>query len=155
MKLNLSANLKIGLVFIAVSGLLIFSGLWIFGKAGRVLPQIAKTPNGTIFGTRSELPSHWPEDIPIPQHCELTQVTEAQSRNQKRINLILESPKPVREILSFYQTELKNKKWEGVETFQPDGGEAWVYKKGERSLELIIVRDIKDNKTITFLKTTL
>ncbi len=155
MIIKIPKPIKIGAVLTLLSSIFIMGGLWVFKEEGNVLPQFAQEPGGAIFGTQSELPSNWPQDIPIPNYCQLKQATENRSQDQQRIHLILETGKPVEEVTNFYNKELENRNWEGVKTFQPSGGQAWIYQKEGRNLELIVVRDINDNKTLTFLKTTL
>ncbi|MEA2020547.1 MAG: hypothetical protein U9M98_02400 [Patescibacteria group bacterium] len=155
MTFKIANSVKIGAFLTLLSTFFIGTGLWIFKEEGNLLPQFAQEHKGTIFGTQSDLPSNWPEDIPIPNYYQLIQATENQSQNQQRIHLILETEKPVEEVLNFYNKELEKNRWKGVKTFQPSGGEAWIYQKGGRDLELIVVRDLKEDKTLTFLKTTL
>jgi len=151
MEIKLPFPLKLVVLF-GLGALFIIGGLLLFDKNLPLLKKPTPTKEeGAVFGIRSQVPPEFPEDIPLFEPSQVRSTT----KSQKWVHIVLESEESLEDVLKFYQNEMEKSGWEAVETFKPKGGEAWVFSKGGEKLELIVVRNEEEEKTLIFLKTNL
>lgn len=150
MNLQLTNPLKITFIFVFLSASFLAASFWVFKEDNHILQRISQQ-EGRVFGERANVPSNWPEDIPIPNNCSLMSSSEHQQRDQKTINLNLETENTPEETLEFFHINLEKNNWEKFMNFQLEGGESWIYQKGNKRLELLVWKDIKADKSFISL----
>lgn len=148
MTIKLSPPTKLGLLSL-LSLTLIAGGFAIWNRNKSPQPVIPEP--GEVHGTQNQLPNEFPSDIPIFKPATIRSST----KSQERVHLVLETEESLEDVLTFYQKKMKQAGWKGIETFQPQGGEAWSYSKDGQRFELIAVRNETEGKTLIFLKTNL
>jgi len=149
MKVRFSTPIK--LTAIIGSGLvLIAGGLLLFNRSLPFLRSRPEAPTrGAIFGIRSQIPQDFPQEIPLFEPATIRSTT----KSQERIHVVLETEEKPKTVLAFYKNQMAKLGWEAIETFKPKGGEAWVFSKGSKRLELIVVQNEEEKRTLIFLKT--
>lgn len=139
---------KIAILF-SIGILLILGGFWIFNNKLPLTKKSDTTTLGQVFGLRSQVPAEFPSDIPLFEKA----IIRSTTKSNRQVNVVLETEAAAEEPLQFYKNAMAQNGWEAIETFKPEGGEAWVFSKGDRHLELIVVRNEEEGKTLIFLKT--
>lgn len=151
MEIKLPFPLKLG-TLVGLGILFIIGGLFLFDKKIPLIKREARTQEeGAVFGIRSQIPAEFPSDVPLFEPSTVRSTT----KSQRWVHVVLESEESLEDVLKFYQGEMERLDWEGIQTFKPKGGEAWVFSKDDERLELIVVRNEEEEKTLIFLKSNL
>jgi len=146
--IKLSSKANIGILILA-SLTFIVGGAVIWNRSQNPQPVIPDL--GEVSGAKASIPNEFPPNIPVFEPA----IIRSSTKSKNRIHLVLETTEDLDTVLEFYQKEMEQADWKGIETFQPKGGEAWSFTKNDQRLELITVRNETEEKTLIFLKTDL
>lgn len=143
MDLKISSPAKIFTILIIAGSLFIGSGLIIFKNNNTLFNVGNNNSAGIVQGTQEEILSQ----IPTPP---TTQV-HSQTKTRKGVSMFLKADSSVSEILEFYNQKLKERGWAGYKLFHLEGGEAWNFSKETYDLEIMVVRNENERKTLITL----
>lgn len=101
------------------------------------------TQNGDITIKEGELPNNFPDDVTIYENSKVERSTE--SKNETLV--ILQTSDSVSKVTSFYNKNLKDKKWESIKTSTIEGSSWITAEKDVRKLVITVVINEKAGKT--------
>ena len=98
-----------------------------------------------------KLPADFPAEIPVYANAELLEVSEPTNSSEENVKLRFSSTDPSNYIQNFYQTELRNKKWEIVTRPGEEGQGSFTAIKNNSRVTISFVPNQKSGAATEFL----
>lgn len=120
-----------------LSFFLLVGGLY-FWKSGLIFsPQAPIGEEGTVAGTRTDVPKNFPPDVPIFEPAEITSSLES----QERIQLTLQTEASAGRVSNFYQQQMKESGWKLTGRGMANENGVLSFSKDTRHTQVIITSD--------------
>ena len=138
----------VALVVLALSGYFVKQNSTNLDGASENMTEAQKqttviTQNGDITIKEGELPNNFPDDVTIYENSKVERSTESKNGT----SVILQTSDSVNKVTSFYNKNLRDKKWESVKSSTIEGSSLITAEKGVRKLVITVFINEKDGKT--------